>query len=51
MTQETPSATGMNCDMSQGMSKMTAEEHRQMMERCQKQSAPQAAPAPAPAPE
>lgn len=27
----------MNCDMSQDMSKMSAEEHRQMMERCQKQ--------------
>jgi len=44
-TQDTPPpATGMNCDMSQDMSKMTAEEHRQMMERCQKQSAPQSAP-------
>jgi len=33
----------MNCDMSQDMSKMSAEEHRQMMERCQKRegSSPQ----------
>ena len=46
-TQEAPQpAAGMNCDMSQDMSKMTAEEHRQMMERCQKQDTPGATPAP-----